>query len=119
MVRNVVPQRAGDVDEVDGNDWPTAADVGVLDRGAVNLDLGCRSRHRSTLGCTQPGSEPVRCCRYCVRAEVVYQWCVVFPVLAVVGAVLAGVLELDVDEDDALVVGAVDAGADGGLRFPD
>jgi hypothetical protein len=54
-----------------------------------------------------------------VRAEVVYQCCVVFPDLAVVGAVLAGVLEVDVDDDDALGVGAVDAGADGGLRFPD
>jgi hypothetical protein len=45
---------------------------------------------------------------YCFRAELVYQWCGVCPVLAVV----AGVPELDVDEDDALVVGAVDAGAD-------
>jgi hypothetical protein len=50
---------------------------------------------------------------------VVYLPCEVCPVLAVVGALVAGVLELDVDEDDALVVGAVDDGADGGLRFPD
>ena len=56
------------------------------------------------------------------RPEVVSLPCEVCPVLAVVGVVgafVAGVLELDVDEDDALVVGAVDAGADGGLRFPD
>jgi hypothetical protein len=36
-----------------------------------------------------------------------------------VGAVVAGVLELDVDEDDPVAVGAVDAGADGGLKPPD
>lgn len=54
--------------------------------------------------------------------------------LAVVGALADGVLELDVDEDDALVVdvvelgavvagaveaGAVEAAGDGGLRPPD
>jgi hypothetical protein len=50
---------------------------------------------------------------------VVYLPCEVCPVLAVVGATVAGVLELDVDEDDALVVDVVEAGADGGLRFPD
>jgi hypothetical protein len=57
-----------------------------------------------------------------VRPEVVYLPCEVCPVVAVVGVVgslVAGVLELDVDEEDVLVVGAVDAGADGGLRFPD
>jgi hypothetical protein len=45
--------------------------------------------------------------------------CPVLAVVAVVGALVAGVLELDADDDDALVMGAVDAGADGGLRFPD
>jgi hypothetical protein len=66
--------------------------------------------------------EPARRYGFCVSPQVVYLPCEVCPVLAVVGvvgALVAGALELDIDEDDALVVGAVDAGADGGLRAPD
>ena len=55
-VRNVIPQRTGDVGAVDANDRPTGANVDVLDRGAVNLDLGRRTSHQSTLARTQPAS---------------------------------------------------------------
>jgi hypothetical protein len=48
-------------------------------------------------------------------ADVVYQWCGVCPVLAVVGAVAVGAVDADAD---AVAVGAVDVG-DGGLKFPD
>jgi hypothetical protein len=118
--RNVIPQRAGDVGAVDENDRPTGANVGVLDRGAVNLDLGRRISHWSTLARRQTGGESARRCRYRFTAAVVYQWCGVCPVLAVVGALAAGVLELDVDEDDAPVVDAVAVGAvvAGGVAVP-